>query len=94
MEYLTNDLLDLQKDQDYFVKKADWTGDPCDKFIAKCMISVARAAVDKARAKYHKTLLKTHGRNSKRFWDKIEDVEPEQIPEWHRRRDHWRKDTT
>ena len=71
-EYLTSDLLDLQNDRDYFADKADWSGDPGDKFISKCMMSITRAAVDKARAAHNKMLIKQHGRNSKKFWDWME----------------------
>ena len=75
-EYLTRDLLDLQNDRDYFSDKADWTKDPCDKFIAKCLTSIAKAAIDKARAAHNKMLIEQHGQNSKKYWDKIEGAEP------------------
>ena len=42
-EYLNTELLELQKDRDYFARKADTTGDIGDRFISGCMMKTARA---------------------------------------------------
>ena len=76
VKYLTNDLLELQNDRDYFVYKANRSSDPGDRFVAKCMIRIARTAVDKARPEYYKALAKLYNQNSKKYWEVLEDIEP------------------
>ena len=76
VKYLTHQLLELQKDRDYFVDKARKSKDPGDRFIAGCLIRKARNEIDKARANYYKHLAEQYNQNHKKYWADIEDIEP------------------
>ena len=39
--YLNNELLELQKDRDYFIQKLEITRDPGDKLITECTVRKA-----------------------------------------------------
>ena len=54
-EYLTNKLLELQQNWDYFAQKAEKAKDPGDEFIAKCKVRKARNEVRKANLDTSKT---------------------------------------
>ena len=79
-EYITNELIELQKDRDYFKQKADQTNDPGDIFIAKCMIRKARSEIRKAKSRYYKDQIDKNKQNPKKFWRTIEKIEPDAKP--------------
>lgn len=77
-EFLNNDLIELQRDRDYFVNKADLTQDEGDRFIANCMIRKARKEITIAKANYYKRQAINNKHNPKRFWRKIKQIHQEQ----------------
>ena len=58
--FLNKELIELQRDRDYFVQKADISGEGGDRFIANCMIKRARTEVRRAKAEYHKNQVIKH----------------------------------
>ena len=79
--YLNKELLELQHDRDYFVKKADDSGDPGDRFIANCIKKIARAEVRKAKAHYCQRQIEFHKKEHKKLWRDIKEIDPEAKPE-------------
>ena len=75
--YLTSELLELQKDREYFVQKADLSRDPGDRFIANCMIKKTRLEVRRAKSNYHKTQVMRYRKNPRKFWIEINRIESE-----------------
>ena len=76
VKYLNRELLELQRDRDYFAEKADKTKELGDAFIAKCLTDITKAEVDRAREQYHKTEAENLNQNQKKYWDNVEEVEP------------------
>lgn len=76
VKYLNSRLLELQKDRDYFVGKADLSGEPGDRFISNCLVKQAKSEIDKARANHYKELADEHDQNDTKFWSDVEDTEP------------------
>ena len=76
-EFLNDELLELQRDRDYFVNKADCTGDEGDRFIADCMIKKARKEIKKAKASYFKRQAIAYNQNTKKFWRELKKIDPE-----------------
>ena len=66
--WLTNELVELQKDRDYFYSKAKQTRDPGDWFIAQNMRNIANNAVNNVKARYIKHKIENNKENPKRFW--------------------------
>ena len=79
-DYLTNELIELQQDRDYFVQKAEQTKDPGDWFIAKCMIKQARTEIRKAKSNFYRELIIKNRQNPKKFWRTIAKIEPDAKP--------------
>ena len=75
-KYLTREILNLQKDRDYFADKADHTEDQGDRFVSKCLARKTQAEVDRARAQYHDSQAVKYNQNHRKYWDNIEEVEP------------------
>ena len=77
VKYLNHELIELQKDRDYFIEKSDSTKDPGDQFISDCMVTLARNEIDRARSGYYKNQAEIHGkRNSQKFWRDIKEIDP------------------
>ena len=76
VEYLTPDLLGLQRDRDHYAKIADRSRDPGDKFVSKCLIKRTSIAVDRAKANHHQTVAEELNQNHKKYWDNMEKAEP------------------
>ena len=74
--FITNELIELQNDRDYFVQKADQSNDPGDRFIANCMAKVARKEVRKAKANYFLNQAIVHNQNNKKFWHEYYKIQP------------------
>ena len=73
--FLNKELLELQKDRDYFVNKADLSGEPGDRFIANCMITRARSEVRRAKAEYYKSQAIKYLKNPRKFWSELHNIE-------------------
>lgn len=77
VQYLNHELLELQKDRDYFVGKADLSKDAGDKFISGCMVKKARTELEKARSGYYQNQAIKHKQDYKKFWRDIKSMEPD-----------------
>ena len=75
-EYLNTELLELQKDRDYFARKADTTGDIGDRFISGCLMKRARAENERARSNHYLNLAIQHEKQDKKLWRDIHGMEP------------------
>ena len=73
--FLNKELIELQKDRDYFVNKADVSMEPGDRFIANCMVKRARTEVRKAKADYYKVQVFKHKKNPRKFWIELQSIE-------------------
>ena len=51
--YINDEIISMQRDRDYFVKKADISMDPGDRFIANCLIKRTIKEVSKAKSIYY-----------------------------------------
>lgn len=80
-QYLNNELLELQHDRDYFAKKAELTGDPCDWFIAKSLAIRARIEVRKAKSAHCKRQAEMLKQEQRKLWREIKQIDPEYKPE-------------
>lgn len=78
VEYLNAELLELQKDRDYFVHKAEVSQDPGDWFIAECLKRKARSENERARSNYFQNLAESLNQNPKKIWNEVQQMEPKQ----------------
>ena len=69
--WLTDELLNLQNDRDYFFKKAKITGDEGDWFVARNLRNRVNVAMRSAKAEYIKEQLNYNRDNPKKFWNLI-----------------------
>ena len=74
--FINNTLIELQKDRDYFVRKADRSGEEGDRFVANCMVKKARSEVKKAKAQYHKAQVKKHLKKPRKYWIELNKINP------------------
>lgn len=74
--FLNPELVDLQRDRDYFVKKAELTKDLGDEFIASCLKKRARNEVRIAKSRYYHNQAIRYNRDPKNFWREYYRIEP------------------
>ena len=74
--FINKELRELQSDRDYFCEKADLSQEPGDRFIANCMIKIARKQVKKAKADYFLNQAIIHNQNHKKFWYEYKKIQP------------------
>ena len=82
-EYLTRELIELQHDRDYFVKKAEETCDPGDIFIAGCIKRKARTEIRKAKSSYCQKQIDLHKKDHRKMWKDVKQIDPESKQEVH-----------
>ena len=70
--WLTEELLNLKKDRDYFFKKAKITGDDGDWFVARNLRNRVNIAMRTAKSDYIKDQLNFNRDNPKKFWNLIQ----------------------
>ena len=70
-DWLTPEIIEIQKDRDYFFKKARKSNNDSDWFIAKNLRNLANTAVRKAKAEYIKSELERYKTDPKIFWRSI-----------------------
>ena len=75
--YLNNELLELQRDRDYFSDKADRSGDQGDQFVADCLHKRAQSELKKGINNYFKDQAVIYGQNPNKFWYKHKQINPE-----------------
>ena len=75
---MNSELLELQKDRDYFIQKSEITRDPGDKFIAECMVRKARNEVQKAKSRHCLDQINKYKQNPKRLWHELRQINPEE----------------
>ena len=70
--WLTDELLNLKNDRDYFFKKAKITGNQGDWFVARNLRNRVNIAMRSAIADYIKDKLNHNRQNPKKFWNIIQ----------------------
>ena len=75
--YLNNEILELQRDRDYFSDKADRSGDQGDRFVADCLQKRAQSEQKRSINNYFKDQAVIHGQNPNKFWYKHKQINPE-----------------
>ena len=75
-EWITNELLELIKDRDYFYSKAKRYGDIDSWNIAKYLRNITNANIREAKKMFILDELKANGNNCKKFWKVIREVIP------------------
>ena len=78
--FVNSELINLQNDRDHYAQKADCTCDPCDQFVADCLMKKAKAEIRKAKANYFLNQAIIHGQNPKKFWFEYYRIQPEAKP--------------
>ena len=76
-EWLTNELLELYKDRDYFFAKFVKTNDPGDLFIAKTLKNRANNATINAKRNYIRDRVGMQKGNARKAWRVIDSLVPE-----------------
>lgn len=74
--FINKELRELQSDRDYFCEKADLSQQPGDRFIANCLIKIARKEVKKAKAEYFLNQAIKYNQNHKKFWYEYKRIQP------------------
>ena len=74
--YINDDLIDMQRDRDYFVKKADISMNPGDRFVANCLIKKTNKEVRKAKSTYYLNQAIKLNQNHAKFWRNYHQIEP------------------
>ena len=69
--WLTDELLNMRNDRDYFFKKAKISGDDGDWFVARNMRNRVNIAMRAAKTEYIKDQLVYNKNNPKKFWNLI-----------------------
>ena len=72
-KYFNNEIIALQHDRDYFVQKADATGDPGDRFVD---IFLAK----RARSRYCHAQAVRHNQNPRKYWYELGQIAPDCKP--------------
>ena len=75
-DWVTNDLLELMKDRDYFYKKAKQSKNEDDWNIAKHLRNIANFNVRQAKVDFILKELETHKNDPNKFWKTIKKVFP------------------
>ena len=75
-EWMSNELIELIKDRDYFYKKAKRTGDSDAWNVAKFLRNVANSHIRGAKKDFILEELKVNDGNAKKFWKVIRKVVP------------------
>ena len=70
--WLTDELMNLKNDRDYFFKKAKITGEEADCFLARNLRNRVNIAMRASKADYIKLQLNQNRDNPKRFWNLIQ----------------------
>ena len=78
--FITRTLIELQADRDYFVDKADQSGEHGDRFVANCMVKLAKKEIRKAKAKYFLNQAIIYNQNHKKFWYEYYKIQPKGKP--------------
>ena len=72
-QWLTREVLEAQKDRDYFYSKAMSTGDEGDWFIARQMRNIANKMTRSAKAEFVKGELELTSDDPRKFWRRIKE---------------------
>ena len=77
--WITDELLNLKNDRDYFFKKAKITGEEGDWFVARNLRNRVNIAMRSAKADFIKNQLDQSRNNPKKFWNLIQsEILPEE----------------
>ena len=78
-QWLSDDLLELLKDKDYYANKAKRTGNIDDIRIARHMKNQTKSLIKRAKSDYLCNKLEADQKDSRKFWRDINSVLPKNI---------------
>ena len=76
--WLTNEIIELQKDRDYYYAKHTRTNDPDDLNIARNLKNRANNVVKYAKQQYIKQQAVIHEKDLRKFWKNMKQLDPDE----------------